>query len=74
MFFSIRICWLLNIDLKHAEFLKISKVSGSSQSLYHDLQGIQEVGGRVSLNFTLNLTPITPLVHHTAPTLTNLES
>jgi hypothetical protein len=56
-----------------------SKVSGSSESPDYDLLGILEAGGETKLNFTPNLTPITPLVYHTAlkntaPSLSHLET
>ena len=66
------------LDLKHAEFFKISNVSGSSKSPYYDFSEVQDAGERLikirdSLSLTMNLTSIIPLVHLTAPTLTHLE-
>ena len=35
------------LDLKHAEFIKISKVSGSSKSPYYDFSKVQDAGERL---------------------------
>jgi hypothetical protein len=55
------------VETKRAAFLEDSRVSGSSENPYDDLQEVQDAGGRQS---SIILPPITPLVQDAEPQVT----